>query len=233
MELKDYLAILWHRWYLVLLVPALVLVGVVVQATQTKPSYTATARVAVTHAPEVEPPQPDYFRYDDYYTYLASEYLIDDLVEVVRGNVFAADVAKTIDETTGIQVSPGEIQGAISSDRLNRILSIHVTLPDANRATLIAQAAATTLESNAASFFGPGSPATPAIVTAVQIPEGAASNLNRQRFIQAVQVLMALFAGVLLAFLVNYLDDTLRSPEMVSAALRVPVIGTIPDGKER
>src|SRR5690606_2693122 len=123
--LKDYLAILWHRWYLVLLVPALVLVGVVVQATQTKPSYTATARVAVTHAPEVEPPQPDYFRYDDYYTYLASEYLIDDLVEVVRGNVFAADVAKTIDETTGIQVSPGEIQGAISSDRLNRILSIH------------------------------------------------------------------------------------------------------------
>lgn len=233
MELRDYLAVLGRRWYIAALVPVLVLAGVLVQASQTRPSYTATAQIAVTRTPEQPPPQPDFFLYDGYYAYLSSEYLLDDLVGVVRGNVFANDVARTLAATKGVQISPDEIQAAITSDRLNRILSIHATSADPNRAVLIAQAAATTLEQKGASFFGLNGPGNGANMAMVQTPAGAASNSRRQEFLQALEVLVAIFAGVLLAFLVDYLDDTLRTPETVTATLGVPVIGSIPNGKER
>lgn len=231
MELKDYLDILRRRWYLVAIVPVIVLVGVVYQAARFSPSYTATAQIAVTSRPE-QATTPDY-RYDNYYAYLTSEYILDDLVEVVRGNVFAADVAKTIADTHGVQVSPGQVQGAMGSSRVNRILTLTATASDPQRAVMIVQGAAATLQAKGASYFGPDSPGRSAMFEMIQQAEGAGANTQRQNLILVLQVLVALFAGVLLAFLVDYLDDTLRSPEHVTATLGLPVIGTIPNGRER
>src|SRR6185437_5725106 len=92
-ELKTYLSILWRRWYIVVLVPLIVLVGVVYQSRNSKLTYSAQARVSVVRSSE-EPQQTQYFQYDGYYQYLASEYALDDLVQVVQGNVFASDVAR-------------------------------------------------------------------------------------------------------------------------------------------
>ena len=233
MELKDYLAVLARRWYIVVLVPVLVLGGVLYQAAHSHPTYTASTRLAVVRQPEQDPATAPYYRYDDYYTYLASEYLLDDLVEVTHGNVFAGDVAKTIAATNGVQVSPGEIQGDITSDRINRILTINVTAADPNRAVMIAQAAGKTLQQKAGSYFGYSAPTQGTVVTTVQTADGAAPNTHRTQLLQALQVAVGLFAGVLIAYLVEYLDDRLRSPDTVTAALGLPVIGAIPSGKGR
>lgn len=231
MELKEYLSVLRRRWYFVAVVPLLVLIGVLYQASQASTSYTATVRMAVARAPEPEPPQRDFFRYDQYYAYLSSEYLIDDLVEVVRGNVFAGDVSRMLVATEGIEVSPSEVQGSLASERINRILSIHITSGDPDLAVAIAQAAAATLEEKAGSYFNFPNAETMVSVAPVQLPEQAAANTQRQQLLLVLQVVIGLFAGVLIAFLVDYLDDTLRSPETVAAALDLPVLGTIPDGK--
>lgn len=233
MELKDYLAVLWRRWYLVVLVPILVLGGVLYQAANAHPTYTATTRLAVVRQPEPDPTTAPYFRYDDYYTYLASEYLLDDLVEVIRGNVFAGDVAQTIASTDGVQISPGEIQADVTSARINRILTVQVTSTDPSRAVMIAQAAGKTLEQKAGSYFGYNSATQKAIVNTVQTADGAAPNTHRTQLLEALQVVVGLFAGVLIAYLVEYLDDRLRSPDTVTAALGLPVIGAIPGGKGR
>lgn len=95
----------------------------------------------------------------------------------------------------------------------------------------IAQAAASTLEEKAGSYFNFPNASDIVSVTPVQVPEHAAANSQRQQLILVLQVVIGLFAGVLIAFLVDYLDNTLRSPETVSAALDLPVIGTIPEGK--
>ena len=45
------------------------------------------------------PPQandPNFYTYANYYNFLATEYAIDDLVEVVNGNVFADAVTQTL-----------------------------------------------------------------------------------------------------------------------------------------
>lgn len=230
MELKSYIQILWRRWWLVALVPLLVLVGVLYQATRSQPSYTATAKMAVSQQPEQDTGST-YYRYDQYYALLSSEFMLDDLVDIVRGNVFAGDVAKTIADKDHVTVSPGEVQGSIGSSRTNRILTINVHAATPERAVMIAQAATTTLEQKGTAYFGSNPAERGAIIATVQQPLSAAANTTRQQLILVLEVIVALFAGVLLAFLVDYLDDTLRSPEMVSAALGMPVIGTIPDGR--
>ncbi|HET9017276.1 MAG TPA: Wzz/FepE/Etk N-terminal domain-containing protein [Thermomicrobiaceae bacterium] len=233
MELKDYLSVLWRRWYIVVLVPILVLAGVLYQQSHAHPIYTATTRLAVVREPEPAPATPSYYSYDNYYAYLASEYLLDDLVEVVHGNVFASDVAHTIATTKGIQMSPGEVQAALGGDRLNRILTITATSTDRSQAVMIAQAAGETIKAKAGSYFGYKTPAQQVSITTVQTANDAVPNTHRTLLLAALQVAVGLFAGILIAYFVEYLDDRLRSPETVSAALGVPVIGAIPNGKGR
>lgn len=228
MELKAYAAVLWRRWYLVALVPLLVLVGVLYQISQEQRTYTATARLSIIR-PGEEPATGE-FQYDSYYRYLASEFALDDMVEVTRGNVFASDVAEKIQETTGTAISAGEVQGSLRSERKHRILTLEANSSDSDHALLIAGAAAQTLEEKGTTYFG-FSEDTPAMVETIERPEFASSNTTRQLLLYALQLFAALFAGVVLAYLVDYLDDTLRSAETVSTALDLPVIGMIPRGR--
>jgi capsular polysaccharide biosynthesis protein len=228
-ELKAYFAVIMRRWYLVALVPALVLLGVIYQFVQAEPAYTASARLSIVRT-EDQPDLPE-FRYDGYYRYLASEFAVDDFVELVRGNVFAADVSARIKQETGNDIAATEIQQAIQSERKHRILNIDVTSADQDRAVLIAAAAADTLEAKGIQYFTPNLPPSAAAIQTVQTPESAASNLTKQRLVYVLQLLVAVFAGLVIAFLVDYLDDTIRSRDAVTATLGVPVIGTIPSGR--
>lgn len=226
MELKAYLHILWDRWYIVVLVPLVVLVGVVYQSRSNTLTYTAEAKMSIVRSAE-QPGQNEYFQYDGYYQYLASEYALDDLVQVVQGNVFANDVSKLIKIDTGQEVSAGEVQGSITSSRVNRILTISATSSTSDRATMIAAEAAKTLETNGTGYFQTN-PDVGASVQTIQQALGAGANSNKRNLLYLLQIVVAIFAGVVIALFVDYLDDSLRSPEAVSTALGVPVIGVIP-----
>jgi capsular polysaccharide biosynthesis protein len=226
-ELKAYLAILWRRWYVVVLVPAIVLMGVLYQSRRTNPTYTATAKLSVVRAAQ-QANNPDVNQYNGYYQYLASEYALDDLVQVVEGNVFADDVAAHIKSDSGADVSAGEVQGALQSSRINRILTISATSTTPDRAVLIASEAAKTLEQNGTNYFKT-SPDVAASIQTIQKPLGAGENTSKRLLLYLMQIAVAVFAGVLIALFIDYLDDTLRTPESVSTALGLPVLGVIPD----
>ena len=226
MELKAYLSILWRRWYIIVLVPLVVLAGVLYQSQHIQLTYTAQAKVSVVRS-AIEPGQTQYFQYDGYYQYLASEYALDDLVQVVQGNVFASDVSAQIKKDTGVDVPALEVQGSVQSSRVNRILSISVTSWSPDRAVLIASEAAKTLETNGTSYFKT-TPDVGASIQTIQQPLSASVNSNKRNLLYLLQIIVALFAGVVIALFIDYLDDTLRSPESVSEALGLPVIGIIP-----
>jgi capsular polysaccharide biosynthesis protein len=225
-ELKDYLATLWRRWYIVVLVPVIVLAGVLYQSRHTNPTYTSQAKLSVVRAAQ-QSVDPSVYQYDGYYQYLASEYALDDLVQVVQGNVFANDVAARIKSDTGVDVSPGEVQGALQSSRVNRILTISATSASPERAVMIASAAAKTMEAKGTEYFKT-SPNVPASIETIQQPLGAGENSSKRLVLYLMQIAVAGFAGILIALFVDYLDDSLRSPEAVSAALGLPVVGIIP-----
>ena len=228
MELKAYLATLWRRWYVVVLVPAIVLVGVLFQSQQSSPTYTATAKVSVVRSSE-QPNNPN-FQYDGYYQYLASEYALDDLVQVVEGNVFADDVSKTIKTDTGQDISAGEVQGAIASSRVNRILTLSATSSSPGRAVTIASEASKTLEVKGTDYFKT-TPDVSASIQTIQQPTGAGENTSKRMILYLMQIAVAIFGGILIALFIDYLDDTLHTPEAVTTALGLPIVGVIPSDR--
>ena len=226
MELKAYLAVLARRWWLVVLVPALVFAGVVAQFLHGKPTYVASTQVSIVRN-EQQPNLNTQYTYDDYYALLASEFALDDLVMTVKGNVFADDVAAQIKQDTGKDIAPKDIQQEIGSGRIHRILTIDVSDQDPDRAVLIASTAAKTLEAKGLSYFKLSDGSSVSIQT-IDVATKAKANTTKRVVMYMVQLLLAVFAGLVLAFFVDYLDDTLRGVESVSGALGLPVLGTIP-----
>ena len=224
MELSAYLRVLLRRWPIVLALPLLVLLFAVYQETGRTPTYSATARLSVVRLPDAAPETE--FQFDEYYNYLSSEFAIDDLVEIVRGNVFADAVAADL-QAAGWQLSGGDVQGALSVSRQHRIISLTAGSPDAERALAISLAAAEELEQNSLAYLGHEGSDAPATVRPVQIPGSAAPDTQRTRIILLMSLVIAFGAGVLLAFLIDYLDDTLYDIDAVSHAMRLPHLGTI------
>lgn len=229
MELKHYLAILRRRWIPFLAVPAIVGIFVLTQMAGAETSYTASAQMSVTRAPQ----QTDIedFRYNEYYLFLSSEFLVDDLVEITHGNVFAEDVHQRILDQRGIDIPAGEIQGAIMADRQHRILTMHVSNADPERAVVIAQEAIEQLNENATSYFGFETEDRAALVQPIQIPESAVEAGVRDQVFWVLQILVALFAGVLLAFFLDYMDDSMHTAESVEESLDLEVIAEVPRGR--
>ncbi|MCX2727840.1 Wzz/FepE/Etk N-terminal domain-containing protein [Thermomicrobium sp. 4228-Ro] len=231
MELKAYLAILWRRRVIVAVVPAVALLAIVVQALQYQPRWTASATVIVTRLPQETP--PDQYRYDEYYLYLTNEYTVDDFTEVVRGNVFATDVARRAEALLGSPVEPGEVQGGISVTRRNRAVLLSITARDPQRAVALATAAVDALRERGTQYFGFTDPQRQVIVQVIEQPNSAVPDTMRTRLLWAIQLVVALAAGLFLAFLADYFADALYTPEEVQHALRIPVLVTIPTASER
>ena len=96
MELRAYGRIILRRWWLPVGLAVLVagLTLVMQRPWQPHPaSYQATMRFNVGLQPERI---PGVYTYDRYYTMLTSEYLVDDLSEIVRGQVFADEVSRRL-----------------------------------------------------------------------------------------------------------------------------------------
>ncbi len=89
---------------------------------------------------------------ENYYTALASEYLIDDLSEVVRGSEFATAVSERL-ASQGIAVPPGALQGSTQAGKLHRILNVGITWGNPDELTAIGDAVAATLEESAPDFM--------------------------------------------------------------------------------
>lgn len=223
MELKAYIHILQRRWPILVVVPLLVLLLALYQDAARETMYSTQARITVMR-------QQDPGTYTDYAAddnYLASEYTIDDLVEGVQGNVFAEDVAKRV-RATGLEVDTAEVQRAIGVDRRHRILSLTVRSKDPVRAQAIAEAATAELEEHAIDYIGVTVPGSATVARVVQRPGVPGQDAGRARLLLILQVLASAGAAVLLALLLDYLDDTLYDGDGAAAAMGVPHLASIP-----
>lgn len=227
MELKYYAQILQRRWFVIVLLPLLVLVIGGIQYANRTETYTATARLSVIRSPDAT--IPDEFQFDEYYNYLASEFAIDDLVEIVKGNVFADGVGRLLAE----EGSEGPTHGLISATREHRIISITVSHDDPNHAVAVARAAAGELEENALSYLGHRQDTTsPVEIRPVDIPGGASGDGDRARLILILSVIVAFGFGVLLALLVDYFDDRIFDQDVAEIAMGTDFLATVSRSRE-
>lgn len=204
MELRLYARIIWKRaWIAVVLVVVALMTYVVARPTPTS-SYVATMRLVVGLRPEET--SADIYRYDRYYTWLTAEYLLDDLSEVVKSGAFAQDVAVA----SGVPVPPGAIQGATSAGKLHRILSVSIIWGDRAQLEQLAQAVVTVLQTQSGRYFAQLG-AEQAVVSVIDPPNIAAIGPSlRQRLDLPLRLALALVAGIGLAFLLDYVDPSVR-----------------------
>jgi len=186
--------------------------------------YQAAMRFTIGVAPESD---RERVTMDPLYSaYLASEYIADDFTEILKSESFASDVSERL-ERQGIVVPPGAIQGFTVAEKQHRILTMQITWPDGEQLQLIAQAARQALEEENAKYFTQlGSEGAQVFV--IDSPRVVSLGISlKDRLELPIRVLLGFIAGVGLAFLVDYLDDTIREPEEVEA-LGISVLGQIP-----
>lgn len=221
MDFRLYWRIVTKRFWLVLALVSAVLLSYALFRPASRTTYVASMRFVVGVRPETG--SQDYYRYDRYYSWLTAEYLVDDLAEVVKSRAFAGDVASA----AGVSVPVGVIQGATAAGKLHRVLSVSVTWGDAETLQRIANAVADTLRTRGHTYFGQLG-TDEAVVSLIDPPAVAAIGPSlRQRLDLPLRLVLALAAGIALAFLADYVDDSVRGSAEL-AAMGVAILGEVP-----
>lgn len=223
MELKLYWRVVRRRWWLPVLMVVLVL-GLSVARPKPPRGYVASMRFLVGVRPE--PVGEGAYGYDRYYTWLTSEYLIDDFSQVVSGSEFARRVSARL-ENEGLTVPPGAIQGSTQTGKLHRLITITVYWPDPDQLQRIANAVVDTVREDSADFFpqafGYGTEAI--LVDGPHV--GPVLPGLREKLDIPVRLALALLAGLGLVLLWHYLDDTLYEQDDVRA-LGITILAEVP-----
>jgi capsular polysaccharide biosynthesis protein len=222
MELREYGRVLGRRWPVIAVVVGLVLIVSLLTYRAPAPVYRASMRFAIGIEGSASAPSESGEGRSD--TWLASEYLADDLAEVMKGG----DFARRIGDQVGFAVPAG----AIMAMREHRILSVSIDWPDQEQLRAIAEAVGAAVQ-NAGQEYFPQLEGTQAKAILIDGPGlGAVGRSLRQKLDLPLRLLIALVAGVALAFAWDYLDDTVRDRSEVES-LGVSVVGEIPRGRLR
>jgi capsular polysaccharide biosynthesis protein len=227
MELRAYWDILRRRWWLPLLIAALVATISAVQLRPWEarpPTYAASMRLLVGVLPATDAPESAYD--PRYYAWLTSEYLVDDFTEVVRSGLFAQNVSNRL-ANENIELPPGAIQGSAATGQQHRIITLNFGWGDEAQLVAIANAAAAEITENASLYFqalgteGAG-------VTVLDGPNvSAVGPALRDRLEWPLRVGLGVVVGLGLIFLLEYLDNSIRKRDEVET-LGLRVIGEIP-----
>jgi capsular polysaccharide biosynthesis protein len=228
-EIKEYVRIAWRRSWLIFGLPALVLGLTLLRPVPPRaPTYQATMRFSVGIVPET--PGDSSYTYDRYYSWLTAEYLADDLTEVVRSQEIAAAVkAEAQRHGLATEFAPGSIEGMTTGGKLHRILSVSMSWHSPDELAVLARALSTVLTEGQTGYFEQFRAAgTPVVIHEIDPPTIAAVGEGMRRRLELpLRLGLALFAGLSVAFFLEYLDDTVRGPRDLKSR-GLDLLGAIP-----
>ncbi len=207
MELRQLWKVIVRRWPLAVIPFILVLAAGLFTYHRPAPAYNVGIRYTAGQPPLSN--SDANYEDDRYFPWLTSEYIVNGLADWVTSGSFAAAVSDQLVEE-GITVPSGAIRGSIASDNVRSVLLVSITYGD--RATLeyMINAATSVLQTRNAEafpFLGENATVVPLDEPVInQIPPGLRATLDLP-----LRLVLAVGAGLGLAFLVDYLDPTLRS----------------------
>lgn len=220
-DIREYWRIFRARWYIPVILTVLTVLFSILTYQAPPPMYLATLRftIGVNADPNVTGQDPILGAYQ------ASEYIRDDFVEILKSQMFANDVNATLADPA-LKISKNNISGAVEKQR--RIMSMTIAWSEPTQAQQIADAAAKTLETQNAKYFAQlGSQG--ATVTIIDGPDVSAVTPGlRERLDLPLRALIAFLIGVVLIFILDYLDDSVRGARDIEK-MGVQVLGEIPD----
>ena len=225
MELRAYWAILRRRWAAPILLPVLVALLSAVQLRpwqEPSPTYSVTMRMLVGVLPLEGADAYD----PRYYAWMTSEYLVDDFTEVLGTEMFAKAINARLAEQ-GVSIPANLIRANANTGNQHRIIHLTFTWHDGDALQAIADATVAELEQNADAYFrqlGTQDASVQLLDSPVVAQQGQSA---RERVEWPLRILLAVVAGLVLAFLREYLDDTVRRREQLEE-MDLPVLIAVP-----
>jgi capsular polysaccharide biosynthesis protein len=185
MSLSDVLGALRKRWWLIVIVPAIVFPLLVLRA-RAQP-YQTTLNAVVLIPGDTEIPgnseRPELMVLDDLPTLVASRVFAEAIAENLAARGVEPDLANDINS----------IQGALSADRYSRVLTVIVTRANSDEALALAESAAAVLPDQVNRYLVADQSA-PATVQIIDPPGDPTRSRPNQSLIIAAITLIA--AGV-------------------------------------
>lgn len=225
MELRAYGSVIWRWKWLIAVVALLTFAASFVIQVRESATYEAVVRLALK--PNLPLTSTEYSPAEhQYYEYVASEYLNDDVMEVTEGASFQAAVAERAAAALNRPVSV-----SFESDKAHKLLFFTVSANDPAEAVAVGAAIAELLTDPNSSFYAMFVSYNPSVTLVDEIKAEPAAGASRALLFVVLRVVLALVAGLGLAFLLEYLDDTLRSAREVEALTGLAVLAEIPAGR--
>lgn len=221
MELRDYLRIVRKRALLILLAGLLCPAAALVSSEATIPVYQATAKLLV-----VAKTDPGGGTASAYEGTLLSQQLVKSFAQILESRA-TAEAALRLDPQP---FTPRQLQARVHAEPVIDTLLIDLSVEDTNaaRAKRLTNSVARAFI-DAVPRLQSGSALRVTLVEPALTP--TAPIRPRTGFNVALGLLLGLVLGLGLAYLREFLDRSVKTPEELEAAVSAPVVGTIPPFK--
>jgi capsular polysaccharide biosynthesis protein len=229
-ELRGYWNIIRRRWWLPVAITLVALIASTAVGLRGASAYKTEMRLAVSTIPTPDPNSTLYYD-PTYYSNLDSEYLADDMSELMTSRAFAGDVKRELaTSSTPVDVDVEAVMNATRAKKTHRFIDISITTATLDQGQQIAGSISRILQDPAhlaiylkalTAYNTQMTVVTPPDTHRANSPIGLISEIG-------LRTVIGLVIGVSLAFLVDYIDPSLRSRQETEALLRVPVLGEIP-----
>ena len=214
MSFREYARVFIKRWWLILLVALVASGGAYAASKLQQPLFRSTLKIYVA------PARPDY----------GNVLTINELIRQYGQLIQSDRILQQVIDNLRLDLKPEALRTRLSSSgtRDNQAILLTVDDPDSGQAPRIATAVAQT-------FLQDHSLRMQNVTRSDQIDlllydKATPSTLFRPqtRLNVLAGAIFGLVLGTLLVFLLEYLDDTLKTPEDVERILGIPVVGRIP-----
>jgi capsular polysaccharide biosynthesis protein len=210
----EYLAVLRRRWWLLPLVALVAAGSAFIFARAQTPLYRSTSKLLVT------PGRPD----------LGQQFAVEKQLRPIAQRVKTTEVARQVDEAERLDLGPDRLLGMIRAEAI--IDQGHVQIDaddtDPERVERIAGAFAQVFtQQHAAADVG--KPLTDRLnLEVLDRPSPATQIWPQTRVLMLAAAMIGLLGGILLAFGLNYVDDTVKTAEDIERLLGLSTLARVP-----
>lgn len=229
MELREYWAIVRRRWWLPVAVTLVALVASSVVGLRGAAAYQTDMRIAVSTPPMADPTLQLHFD-ATYYSNLNSEYLADDMSEFMRSEAFAGEVRRELATGRGLNVDVNTIVNSTRTKKTHRFIDVTIVSATAEDGKEIAESVSRIMNDSARlGIYLKALSAYTTQLTVVSPPDTHRANTIPGLISEiGLRTVIGLLIGIALAFLLDYLDTSVRTRDEAEDLLRLPVLGEIP-----
>jgi len=219
LELRDIFRIIWARiWIIVLITIVVMLASGIISYFYLDKIYESSATLIVNKQKDDNDKETQY-TYNDI---LLSQKLVSTYTEIAKSSYVLERVIKELN----LDLSPDELKKMIDVSAVGDTQIIRITVSDVfpARATVIAEKMAELLPIRVSELEMPDNVK---VVDKAKVPSSPVK--PRPLMNIAIAGVLGIMVGLGIIFLIEYLDNTIKTPDDVQKYLGLPVLGSIPN----